>query len=339
MAPRASSQDDTFTGASYTIKRPAKHSDPAEHMRRQTVFNAIVNVVQYLMDNQDQALMTLASLRQGQLKGSVEEPEEAKLFWDDSYSKLQKIPKYFLMENLRQMSGGELTIPMLTKADKRDADAIRDLHDFGTYTSGGMLLPRAALEKSVCREMFLRRHEQGGSLLRGFAKKAIAADGTIRWEIAGAYMFTFNEAGKAETLRRASGVTHTLTDEDGIFRRGSVSITDIAKHHSAEIRVGRSHLACWELFTKGDGPNRMFNEKGKELTALAEEIVAQRDAPDRGLPSGSASTQARVSAAQDSAYEAIGKLEKNVKERRAAAARKRKPQGEIASRKKVIKVT
>lgn len=272
------------------------------------------------------------------------------MVWDDSYSKLQKIPKYFLMESLRKMSQGDLTVELLAKIDKRDPDSIREIHDFATFTTGSMSLPRPALVKTVCQNMFLHRAAAAGNLLHGWTERAVKPDGTIDWAAGGAYTVEFDANGQATRLTHVGGDIYEFQASDGIITKGLACFSDVMRHHSAELRLGKCRIVCHELFPKGAGGNKMWNHKGLELAKLASDLadnIVQTVPPP--LPAIEDDPAAHVaivpytreaeSPAASKRQAAADSLASNAKERRQETAKKRaRPQGDIAGRKKIVKV-
>lgn len=344
------------TGPTFTLKRPPRHPDAAEHLRRQTTFNAIVGTVEFMQKHEEQALQIWSAVRSGQVRSTPIESEEEKLAWDDSCAKLQTIPKYFLMDNLRVMSKSELIIDLLAKMGKRDPDVMRDIHDFATFTSGSMSLPRPALVKSVCNQMFLERAAAAGNLLHGWAARAVQPDGSVNWQVGGAYTLAFAPSGLATHLHHIGGDSYEFQESDGAIMKSIASFTDIMRHHTAELRLGRCRLVCYDLFPKGLGGNKLWNHKGTELNNLAADIAVR----SMGGPSAALQMPALTDGAVDDESAIVpfvaeappspdgGKkreaaaesLANNAKERRQEAAKKRaKPSGDMAGRKKVVKIT
>lgn len=331
-----------FTENSYTIRRPARHGDAAEEIRRQICFSALVAIVQHLQANEDKILGTWATLSQGQVRTSaLQDSEVTKTSWDDSYAKLQKIPKYWLMENISIMSKKKLTIDFLGRVDKKDPTAIRDIHDFGTWTRGQWTLPRSAIVKAVCREMFLQRHTEGGSLLADWAENEeyFTEDYTVDWAKHGAYRLEFDDSGIAVRMTHASGgQPYAFTAEDGQWKKGSVAVLSAMHHHTAQLKQGNSVFTCADAFPRGSGGNRMWNTKGAELLKLANDIAAAHAAAAASAASSSSAGPMLCIADRD-AQSAADQVAQNERDRRTEAARQRRPTGPSGpSRRKSVRL-
>ena len=107
-------------------------------------------------------------------------------------------------------------------------------------------------------------------------------------------------------------------------------------HHSAEVQQGRMRLTCQEVFKKGMAGNRMWNLRGAELKSTAHKLAMHQSEKELAEAAKNTTASASSSSTGQTVPEA---LEQIAKEKRVAAAQKRKPTcTQVANKRLVIAI-
>lgn len=315
---------------SYTIRLERKFPNAVVELKRRSEFSALVKLVTHLEEHPDTIHAAWAMIENGGLDANnTVDDEEQKPEWDSSYTRLGKLPKYWLGENLILMSKKELTPEDIKAIDRADGDALRRLHDMATFTTASTALPKDALNKVVCRRMLVSRAEQCGDLMVGW--KAIALKGGTLDELAGGTHTIAWEEGKAKCLKHISGDTVEFDDSVN-WNIKKAMIQDNLHHHTASLKQGMSEVLCYKCFPVGRGSNRFRNKKGDELKAIvAAEVRMLADDKDAGKPPA-------LTPIKDSEGTTMSEmLTDNLATRRAQAAKKRAgPSGAMSKKRTVV---
>lgn len=150
----------------------------------------IRKIISKLQEKPQDSLGVWAQLSTGTLaQGTKDKNGE---FWDDNYTKMWRLPKYFFVGVLVRIS--DLTTDDLDRIDSQDGDLLRNICDGFFQIKQSDVLPPQLKHKRLCFAVFKERALQCGLRFTTWKTECLNADGTINHWAAGPYRFRFNEA-------------------------------------------------------------------------------------------------------------------------------------------------
>lgn len=296
--------------------RPKKTANAEEQQRNNIDQNALVSIIEILMNDPDRILPTLGALQsspEAPKRSGVSEEDEV---WDETPS-LRRIPAAWWVTWIIGASEGSLSHAKVRAIIEADGDKLIHLLVFALQLSPARQFPTACTNKRVCSRMLSSRATQLGDRLRGLDEH-ISANGVVKWGAGDCYHFSWNEHGVATECRHIGGKVVPLPQHVVITK--AFKLIDNFSDLGANVALPLVTHVLHSLFPRDEGANRFIFPKGANdpLVPIAEACKANLD-------------QQRVAATQGDIVENFTLLQE-VKDNRKAVMTKRAREARCVNR-------
>lgn len=244
-----------FPISAYANKLPrlCKTGSPDADAMLPTYEKTIKQTITKLQAEPHLSLGVWAQLSSGTLAKAVDGKCNDDDLWDDSYTKIWRLPKYFFVAVMIRIS--DLTQQELDLIDGKDADAIRLLADSWFQLRQSDALPAQLLNKKLCFAVFIERAKQVGDRARGWKGVALSGDGSIDWRAGGSYEFEFRETdGVLLSITHRGSKMKKNVEFDGVTR--AWTLHDPCHEMLTELKCGAKRMHIASLFDEGTGPHQ-----------------------------------------------------------------------------------
>lgn len=198
------------------------------------------------------SLVVGAQLSNGGTQRATDNKTDA-LKWDDSYTKLWRLPKYFFVAVMIKTS--DLTREDLDRIDGKDSGAIRLMADMILQMKQQDPLPAQLLDKDLCFSVFCERVRQIGERAKDWKLEAVRSDGTIDWMAGGAYRLIWDtDDTKVMQIEHRGSKLRVDVAAENITREWTLS--DPCHEMLTEFKFKAKRIQVHQLFDDGLGPHQ-----------------------------------------------------------------------------------
>ena len=244
------------------IPKAKRVLDSKEMRRREENRACLVKLVDWAVKNEDKVVSVWTKLSTGQL--ADDKPPQG--FWSHPPKNIRSIDKHWKANFILGVAGDAISGADIQRLDKEDEQIVSDIFAFCVKMVGTEALPEQFADQELMTLFLKTRHAEvfPGTEFETWCSKFVAKQDKVDWLKAGAYAYTFNNAGKLTKVKHMSGKEVTVPNH--MIVDGSFTLQQAAHDTLAEFMNGPvTHQVC-KLFDKDDGPNDLlFDRKGKAM--------------------------------------------------------------------------
>lgn len=273
------SPHDDLSPLAKRIPKVRRVGDSMEQRRRDLQRSCLVKLVDWAVKHEELVPKVWSALEAGQVL--FDDGPKAGFFAEPPKT-IRNIEKSWKARFLIDLGDGAISNELMADIDSRDEHAIHEVFCMLTKTFlGSESLPREFIDQRLLAAAMRARHEEvlPHFNMKHWAREHIAANGTIAWQQAGPYTYTFSPTGQLAEVTHVSGAKASVPKHMVIDNE--FQLKQCAYDMSAQFVNGPVQHMVHKLFGKGEGPNKFaFDRKGMCMRSLlhhAQAAIAQAE--------------------------------------------------------------